>query len=505
MELEKVLSASIYKLIVRTVTTLPFDVEKCLEEANFKYEGDKSALQIILHNNMRARQKHVPLCQDTGVLTFYVQAPCGFSQKSFINATKDAVAKATENSLLRQNTIDILTTKMRDDNLGRGMPIVHFIEREQAEIQVSLLMKGGGCENKNKQYSLPYDMGTSGIAERDWEGVRQVVLHGVHEAQGAGCAPGIVGVAVGGDQASGAALAKSQLLRSLSEVQPASDITALEARILQEANALKIGVMGWGHGPTLLGCKIGLLDRIAPSFFVSIAYNCWALRRQTFILNNSGAILRWEDTNEGLPATIKDKRRMQIDNIKVLKTPLTKDQVCSLKVGDWVSLSGEIFTGRDRLHKYLCKHDSDIPLHESILYHTGPVVAYNDSELRITSAGPTTSMRVEPYQAEVIKRYNLRAIIGKGGMGERTKKALARYGCVYLSAVGGAAPFYAEQIEEVLDHFLKEWGRTEAVWHLKVKDMLLLVTMDAHGNSLHDKIKARSLQQLSQTLSPSCL
>jgi fumarate hydratase class I len=179
-----------------------------------------------------------------------------------------------------------------------------------------------------------------------------------------------------------------------------------------------------------------------------------------------------------------------------LKTPLTAEAVRSLKVGDVVLVSGRMFTGRDAVHAHLMKHEPPVDLRGSVLYHCGPVVVKEGDGWRVTAAGPTTSIREEPYQGEIIKRYGVRVVMGKGGMGAKTLAAMKEHGAVYLNAIGGAAQFYARAITAVDGVSLLEFGTPEAMWHLTVEDFPAIVTMDAHGNSLHKDIEQQSGQQL---------
>jgi fumarate hydratase class I len=179
-----------------------------------------------------------------------------------------------------------------------------------------------------------------------------------------------------------------------------------------------------------------------------------------------------------------------------LRTPLTEEQVRSLKVGDVVLISGRAYTGRDAVHHHLMSHEPPVDLHGAVLYHCGPVVARQGEGWRVTAAGPTTSIREEPYQAEVLKRYGVRAIIGKGGMGPRTLAGLQESGAVYLNAIGGAAQFYARTIKAVAGVSLLEFGTPEAMWHLDVEDFPAIVTMDAHGSSLHKDVEQESAREL---------
>jgi len=175
-----------------------------------------------------------------------------------------------------------------------------------------------------------------------------------------------------------------------------------------------------------------------------------------------------------------------------LQAPISEDQIRSLKVGDVVMISGRVYTGRDAVHAHLMKHDPPVDLRGGVLYHCGPVVAKDAQGWRVTAAGPTTSIREEPYQADIVKRYGVRIVMGKGGMGAKTLAGLQEAGAVYVNAVGGAAQFYARCIERVDGVSLMEFGTPEAMWHLQVRDFPAIVTMDAHGNSLHKDIEEES-------------
>jgi fumarate hydratase class I len=187
-----------------------------------------------------------------------------------------------------------------------------------------------------------------------------------------------------------------------------------------------------------------------------------------------------------------------------LRAPISEEQIRSLKVGDVVLISGPVFTGRDAVHAHVMKHDPPVDLRGGVLYHCGPVVARDGNTWRVTAAGPTTSIREEPYQAEIVKRYGVRIVMGKGGMGARTLAGLKESGAVYLNAVGGAAQFYARCIERVTGVSLMEFGTPEAMWHLEVRDFPAIVTMDAHGNSLHKDVEETSGRALAG-LNPSPL
>ena len=186
-----------------------------------------------------------------------------------------------------------------------------------------------------------------------------------------------------------------------------------------------------------------------------------------------------------------------------LQLPITEEQIRSLRVGDEVQLSGVLFTGRDLVHKYLHeggKLPPAVNLRESVIYHCGPVVITDEhGNWKVVAAGPTTSIREEPYQWQVIRDFGLRGVIGKGGMGERTREACKEHGCVYFHAIGGAAQVLAECVRSVRNvYFLKEFGSPEAIWELAVENFPAVVTMDAHGGSLHKEIFAKSVNELAQ-------
>jgi fumarate hydratase class I len=431
--------------------------------------------------------------------TFEVHVPVGANQIWLRQQIREAVAEATRRGKLRPNSVDSITGTNSGDNLGPGTPIVHFEQWERDAIEVRLILKGGGCENTNAQYALPMELPHLGRADRTIDGVRKCILHAVWNAQGKGCAPGAVGVCIGGDRTSGYTHAKAQLFRTLDDVNPDPRLAELEASIMATVNDLEIGTMGFGGKVTLIGCKIGAINRLPASFFVSIAYDCWAFRRLGVELNGAtGAIDEWlyRDPSHPIIPMLDQSGFARTGREIALEAPLSEEIVRSLKVGDVVLVSGRMFTGRDAVHSHLMKHEPPVDLRGSVLYHCGPVAVKDGNRWRINAAGPTTSIREEPYQGEIIKRYGVRAVIGKGGMGAKTLAAMKEHGAVYLNAIGGAAQFYARSIKSVDDVSLLEFGTPEAMWHLTVADFPAIVTMDAHGNSLHKDVEQESGQRL---------
>jgi fumarate hydratase class I len=495
---------SLVELITQTATNLPPDVRAAMSAAGVNETPNTQshqALSIILQNIDMACEDSGPICQDTGMPTFHVHTPVGVNQVLIRKAVREAVREATKRGKLRPNSVDSITGRNSGDNLGIETPVIHFEQWEEEEIEVKLILKGGGCENKNIQYSLPAEIEGQGKAGRDLDGVRKCLLHAVWQAQGQGCAPGALGVCVGSDRAHGYDLAKRQLFRTLDDVNEVPELAELEARVMQEANELGIGAMGFGGRVSLIGCKIIAANRLPASFFVSVAYDCWAFRRLGVRLDaQTGAITSWlyrdpaqpvekMAQGEGFPLTGREV---------ILEAPLTEEKVRSLKVGDVVLIQGDMYTGRDNVHAYLMKNPPPVDMQGSVLYHCGPVMLKTGDSWTVKAAGPTTSSREEPYQADVIKNYGVRAVIGKGGMGKKTLAALKDYGAVYLNAIGGAAQYYARNVKSVEDVHLMEFGIPEAMWHLKVQGFPAIVTMDAHGNSLHADVEKATVANLAK-------
>lgn len=500
---------SMYKLIVETSTNLPADVRRAIQRAEEREdEGTRAALSLstISENITMAECNVSPICQDTGMPTFIIHCPVGANQIEMKREIVEAVRQATKDSKLRPNSVDSLTGANSGDNIGPGVPVVHFEQWERDDIDVRLILKGGGCENKNIQYSLPAELEGVGKAGRDLDGIRKCIMHAVYQAQGQGCSAGFIGVGIGGDRTTGYELAKHQLFRTVDDTNPNPELQKLEDYVLEHANSLGIGTMGFGGQVTLLGCKVGVMDRLPASFFVSVAYNCWAFRRQGVVLDAAtGEIKDWvyeggSEVPMAEPAAAAQKEgRREV----VLEAPISEEQIRQLRVGDVVVINGPMHTGRDALHKYLMDHDAPIDLNGHVIYHCGPVMSKEaDGQWRVRAAGPTTSIREEPYQGDILKKFGLRAVIGKGGMGPKTLAALQEHGAVYLNAIGGAAQYYAECIKNVDSVDFMEFGIPEAMWHLQVEGFAAIVTMDAHGNSLHADVDKSSLEKLAAFKEP---
>ena len=285
------LQAQLLELIRLTATSLPPDVERALQEALEREDSGSSArkiLQTMLRSAAIARTDSTPICQDTGTPIFYVNYPQAYSTIELKEIIRAAVAQATQKHYLRPNAVDSLTGRNSGDNLGDAyFPEFHFEEHTGSDLRITLLLKGGGCENVGCQYALPDARLKAG---RDLEGVRKAALDAVFQAQGRGCAPGFLGIAIGGDRSTSFAASKEVFLEKIGEHHIDPEIAALEARITREANQLEIGPMGLGGHTTVLGTRITRLHRLPASFFVSVTYMCWAFRRRSLTIAYGKAI-----------------------------------------------------------------------------------------------------------------------------------------------------------------------------------------------------------------------
>lgn len=501
--------SSMLDLVIQTSTNLPADVRVAMSAAIAKETGGSqaaSALDVVATNIDMATQCEGAICQDTGMPTFEIHTPAGTNHIIMRKQIEEAVAEATKLGKLRPNSVDSITGKNSGNNLGPGTPVFHWNQWENGEeIEVKLLLKGGGCENMNIQYSIPCELPHLGRVDRTLDGVRKCILHAVWQAQGQGCSPGAIGVCIGGDRPGGYTCAKEQLFRSLDDINPDPKLASLEQYIVSTTNTLGIGAMGFGGAVTLIGCKIAALNRLPASYFVSVAYGCWAFRRLGVILDaRTGSIKRWlyrDEKQPPKPMTSLEGFRLTGKEV-ALRAPISEADARKLKVGDIVLISGEMYTGRDAVHAHLMKNPSPVDLSGGIIYHCGPVVLKQNDGWKMVAAGPTTSIREEPYQAEIIKRYGLRAVIGKGGMGAHTLAGMKDFGAVYLSAIGGAAQYYARCIKNVKRVDFLDFGIPEALWNIEVEDFPAIVTMDSHGKSMHADVEESSGAILAKLADP---
>jgi fumarate hydratase class I len=272
------------ELVKRCACDLAPDVEKALAEARDKEKKGSMAYNVfasILDNVKVAREQNVPMCQDTGAPVFWVYYPKSYSQKDMEEQLIEAVKRASKVPYLRPNAVDPVTGKNSGDNTGSGVPIFHFHEWDRDFLKVDLMLKGGGSENVSAQYKLPE---TSLGAGRNLDGVKKCVIDAVFKAQGKGCAPGVIGVGIGGNRDTGYSFAKQALMRKFDDANPDQKLDELEKGLMKDLNKLGIGGMGFGGKTTVLSVKATSLHRLPACYFVSVVYTCWAMRRHTMIV-----------------------------------------------------------------------------------------------------------------------------------------------------------------------------------------------------------------------------
>lgn len=311
----------IVALYKKVATSIPSDVEDALKKT-YSEETEplaKESLHIILKNISIARATSRPVCQDTGFPVFYVKIPKGLSYQHIRDVIVEATRIATNKIPLRPNAVDVITEKNTGDNVGTYFPLIYIEETEDQTLTVDLMLKGGGCENLGQTYKLPmildyemymgnylqgekislrdeaeaiskeevsrpflnnqlHDM-TRVTAERDFEGIRKCILDAVYKAQGRGCPPYTLGVAIGGAKDQAAVLSKRQLMRRIYDKHPNEIISNLETLALNDLNTLGIGAAGLGGKTTAIGVKIAAAHRHPASYFVDISFSCWANRK----------------------------------------------------------------------------------------------------------------------------------------------------------------------------------------------------------------------------------
>ncbi len=289
MEIDKkILKDAFLEEIRLAATSLPKEVRESLIKSREREEKGSVAENIftqLLENVEIASSQNIPICQDTGTHIHYVYYPVGMREVDIKSAIIDATIEATEKSYLRPNAVNPINGKNSGNNIGEKNPQIHFHQWDNDYIHAKLMLKGGGSENVSAQYKLP---DTKLHAGRDLEGVRKVIIDAVRNAQGMGCAPGVLGVGIGGDRGSSFITAKEQLFRNIFDKNPNKELAELEERLFNEINTLGIGPMGFGGKTTVMGVKLGMAYRVPASFFVSIAYMCWAYRKSSVIIRNNG-------------------------------------------------------------------------------------------------------------------------------------------------------------------------------------------------------------------------
>ncbi|MFH1781338.1 MAG: fumarate hydratase [Patescibacteria group bacterium] len=459
----KQLENQIVQLYKDTACGIPFDIGEALIKArNKENKGSRpyEIFSVILENLRLAQEKGKPMCQDTGTPVFYVKFGKNNYDKKVIDIINLATDRATKQVPLRENSVRISDNK----NIGTNIPEIHIDFWDKPDTEINLMLKGGGSENVSQIIKMTGP-------DRNENGIIKAALQTVFEAQGKGCSPGILGIAVSGTMAGAIENSKIQLLRKVGERSKNKQTASLEKKILERCNELEIGPLGLGGKTTILDVFISDLSksfRHPASFYVAVCYMCYADRRRK--LGEKVAKVKFPEY------------KPDYSKYKKVNAPIRKNY--NLKAGDRILLDGMITTARDRAHEYLLKEKKKIDI-SNVIYHCG-ILAGNCQDC-LVSAGPTTSLRMDDYQAQVVKKYNIKAIIGKGGMNNIGK------GAVYLEGLGGVGVIPA-RLMKIKNGYKKDFGIPEAIWNLKVGEpgMPLWVTIDAQGNNLYEQVENKS-------------
>ena len=506
---------AVEEIIRQAQTRLPPDVVDGLVVAR-DTETDKTAtaqLDAILENISIADERGIPMCQDTGILVFFVE----IGRDACIvldldRAIRQGVKQATNSVPLRPNAVEPLSRLNSGDNTGDGLPDINYSFKDGKAITITVAPKGAGSENMSAFRMLkPSQVGS----------VKDFVVETVQKAGGMPCPPIIVGVGIGGSFDKSARLAKRSLLRNL------GDMDEYEQELLEVINSLGIGPMGLGGRTTALAVHVEKAHCHTASLPVAVNIQCWANRHASVTLDAGHDLthlseqyktmhhLTEQHTNKHhLTEQHMNKHHLAEQHMNKhqlakqhmtgqdvphhLTIPLGRDDIVELQAGDIVYLSGTIYTARDEAHlRILELTDEGKPLpfdlEGAVLYHCGPLMQKNNGGWRTVAAGPTTSARMTEMTPQVLDNYNVRAIIGKGGM--KNIALVLEDRCVYLAYTGGCAALAVDMIKDVRDVHWLDLGMPEAVWVLEVENFgPLIVGVDAKGRDLYGEVSGLALK-----------
>ncbi len=477
----------ILNLIRQVSTNIPKDVLDALIIAKNKQHINSRghiSMNVILENIKLAKKQSSPICQDTWFPHFLVKCSKSYDKDWLIEIIQSALKKATFEWTLRSNAVDSITWENSWNNIWVNFPKISFEAGDEDLLEINLLLKWWWSENVSNQISLPADLQSYWKSWRDLNWIKNAIMQVVVDAQWKWCAPWILWVHIGWDRETWYHLAKRNLFKKIWEKNDNSILSKLEKEIVYKANELDIWPMWLWWNVTLLNCAISSSHRLPASFFVTVSYMCWASRRWRVLID----LKKWSEIENDYNTFDLQEDTSTKWFIKKIKFPITNDeQIRELKAWDVVSISWNIFTWRDSIHKYADSNDLDTDIKGSAIYHCWPVaIKWEKWEWVFTACWPTTSIREEPYQADFIKKTWIKAVIGKWWMWKKTLKWLKQSWAAYLHAIGWAASYYAKKVKSVKNVYHLDFWIPEALWEIELEDFLVICSMDSHWNSLHN-------------------
>ena len=466
---------------------LPRDILRALYEAQGQEQTGSLAhivLNILINNAEIAREKRLPICQDTGIDVIFVELGRDVSIEGDLeDAINRGIARGTRDGFLRASVCDPITRK----NTGDNRPAVIHVDLVDGDaLKIKILPKGCGSENMSGLKMLPPSSGRKGIID--------YVVDMVRKAGANACPPGFVGVGVGGTMDQAALLSKRALLRPLGKRHSREDISELELDLAEEINSLSVGPLGFGGNTSCLGVAVEVAPCHIASLPVAVNIQCHAARMSEIIWK-SGMLLKTESDSADLMTVGRAKGTdlgfTNLPNvIKKLSLPLSDRDLRSLRAGECVLLTGKMLTGRDQTHKRiveLVESGKELPvsLEGQLIYYVGPTPAPPGRV--IGAAGPTTSYRMDAYMNKMFD-LGVKATLGKGMRSDSVVKAMAEVGAVYMATIGGAGAYLSECIKDARLVAFEDLG-PEALYQLEVEDFPAIVINDVAGNDFYRDCK----------------
>ncbi len=467
------------RLVVQANRYLPPDLINIIKRARAVETSDTACfvLDILLENAGIAARTGLPVCQDTGIDVLFVEIGRDiFIQGDIHDAVTKGIAQGTGEGLLRASVCDPLTRQNSGNNTP---PVVHIEHFAGQGLRLSVLPKGCGSENMSGIRMMPPSAGVEGIIGAV---VEQVRLAGPNP-----CPPGIIGVGIGGTMERAAYISKKALLRSAGTRHQRADVAAIEEEVERQLSETGIGPMGLGGRTTTLAVHAEVSPCHIASLPVAVNVQCHAARYAKAVFIDG----QWNLENIVVGEEIAESKKSAMPFVpERLKLPLSRDRVSSLRSGQWVLLTGRMYTGRDQTHRRLVEmldagEELPVNLSDELIYYVGPSPA--PPGLAIGSAGPTTSYRMDAYTPRILEQ-GVCALIGKGKRSETVRKSLKEHKAVYFATIGGAGAYLSRCIKKCSVAAFPELG-PEALYCMEVEDFPAVMINDINGNDLYGQKK----------------